>query len=159
MENNSELKKRPTFLSVLCIISFVGIGYVIINSLWGFVFASSGVIENIEAMLYNLPEEEPIRLLESLGYFDLLNTMATSGQTLSLIAIIGALICLVGVLYMWKLKKSGYYIYLLGEIGVPVITAVVLGTSSPILLLVTVFGFVFPIAFVIMYGANVKYMS
>lgn len=166
MENNidsisskAEIKKRPPFLNVLCILSFIGIGYTVLNNIIGAIFISSGFLEKVEEMLYNLPEEEPIMMLEKLGYFDMIHTFATNGLTMTLISIIGALVCLVGVLQMWKYKKTGYYIYFVGEIGVPLITAFLLGASSPILMMIAVMMFVFPIAFVIMYGFNLKHLE
>ncbi len=159
ISSNTVTKKRPPFLNVLCILSFIGIGYEVLNNIMGMIIASSGFLEKVEEMMQNMPDERAYNIMESFGYFDMLHTMSATGFTVCIVGIAGALICLVGVLQMWNLKKTGYYIYFIGEIGVPIIIASIWGASSLILMMIAVCMFIFPIAFVIMYGFNLKYLE
>ena len=67
---NPKTKQRPVFLKVLCILSFVGIGYEVINNIFGLIFLSSGFLDKIQSIFYNSAEQDAIQILESFGYFD-----------------------------------------------------------------------------------------
>ena len=65
---------------------------------------------------------------------------------------------------MWKLKKMGFYIYLVGEIAPLVITFATIGFASMfsfgggIMAIMTAFMSIFPILFIILYAINLKHM-
>lgn len=75
------------------------------------------------------------------------------------------LICLVacafGAFWMWQLKKNGFYIYTAGEF-VPVIASFALLGSMPgggLFASLGIIAAIIPLAFVIMYGLNLKHMN
>jgi hypothetical protein len=134
---NNEAGKRPVFLTVICILSFVGIGLAIL----GYVTALTvmGVaVSSVSAMA------------EEAG------ATVTAGPSTAIIwaYIIGgfvtALLQLVGVVQMWKLKKSGFYLY-----TVAAVIAIVLG----FLYGSGIGGLIIPVAFIVMYGVNLKAMK
>lgn len=123
---------RPTFITVLCILSFVGTGIGIISSLYYMVAAPS------YSFMGNLTIHYAIGL-------------------------VGNLLCLFGALQMWKLKKMGYYIYIGGHLSVIIMKLTVESkfydyTTSIGMMNFFVFALMIPIAFVIMYGVNLKAM-
>ena len=73
------------------------------------------------------------------------------------VGILGAVLCLIGAIMMWKQKKTGFYIYVVGEIVPPIISMVLVGMGGMGAL--GVLGFIVPIAFIIMYGVNLKHLS
>ena len=87
------------------------------------------------------------------------------GQIDYIINAVCVIICLIGVLMMWKLKKTGYFIYIIGEIAPPVVSLAFAGHSGlgglfeSFYMFSMIIGFLFPIAFIIMYGMNLKHMS
>ena len=54
---------------------------------------------------------------------------------------------------MWKMKKTGFYVYLIGEWAPAVVTTVLLGFFFGII------GAIVPIIMSILYGMNVKDMD
>lgn len=115
--------KRPTFLTVLCILSYIGCA---------------------------------IQLLGSLGRLK---------TTLGIVTLLAAIICFVGVLMMWKLKKTGFYIYVVGEV-VPIISGIIIVGASGLfsfaggfMAMIMALSYIFPIAFLIMYGLNLKHLK
>ncbi|NVO04438.1 MAG: hypothetical protein HXX09_17215, partial [Bacteroidetes bacterium] len=72
--------------------------------------------------------------------------------------IVFALLCLIGVLLMWKLKKAGYIIYLIGEV-VPLILPLILMHNSFYGLQNLILGFLISSAFIVMYSLNLKHLS
>jgi len=149
------VKKRPTFLLVLCILSFAGIGFVLLSSfITLFSYSSSlATFERYGSEFNNL-----------LGGTDIAQMMALT-RIRTIINIIAALVCLAGVLMMWNLKKAGYYIYIVGEIAPFIISTILFWNSynNPFLSFVfwisTILSLIFALAFTIMYGVNLKHMS
>jgi hypothetical protein len=134
MEEQIEIqaKKRPLFLTIICIISFVGVGYTVLKSLWEINRIFTGFMDS--------------SILFSMYGFMLLSN------------IVFALLCLIGVLLMWKLKKAGYIIYLIGEV-IPLILPLILMHNSFYGLQNLILGFLISSAFIVMYSLNFKHLS
>jgi hypothetical protein len=142
--------KRPGFLTTLCVLSYIGCGLGIIGGIFNLV-TLPGQIEGIKALIEMTagmaalgPElEAQVKALENYG-------MLSAGLSLA-----GSLVCLFGVIKMWKMAKTGFYIYTVGQIIAIVGTFLVMGTSwlaSPIIM-------VFPILFIVLYALNLKHMK
>ncbi len=144
-------QERPTFLTVLCILSFIGIGIQVIQGLISLFAKSAGSMlmeaaESIEGY-QEMPGTEYVE--ESLSY----------ASTLGIVSILAALVCLWGVLWMWNLKKTGYYIYIVGELAPVIVSFILVGFGSFLGGFFAFVGLIFPVLFIILYGLNVKHMS
>ncbi len=156
---NNGAPKRPTFLTVLCILSFIGIGLGLIGGIMS--FATAGIAEGMteammeegmadyEDMMSEMGQEEGGLLG---GLFDQGMAAMEHARTLAIVQILGNLLCLFGVLRMWKLKKQGFYLYTAGELIPPIVGVILVGG-----LMAT--GLIIPILFVVLYGLNLKHMS
>ena len=149
------VKKRPTFLLVLCILSYAGIGFVVLTSLFS-LFSYSGSQVSFERYGSDFNN--------FLSGTDIAQMMALT-RTRTIFDIVAAFICLAGVLLMWNLKKAGYFVYIIGEIA-PFIISIILFWNSfnnPFLSFVfwigTILSLIFSLAFIIMYSVNLKHMS
>jgi len=151
---NQKSKKRPPFLTVLCILSFVGIGIAIISSIINAFQIESSVDQLLQT------QEQLNNSGVNFGSFDSYAANLTQwGVLVYSFNIFASLILLVGVLLMWNLKKVGYYIYIIFELLPLILSIVFLGFGNFITTITFVFGFIFSLAFVIMYGVNLKHMS
>ena len=161
-ELNTGAPKRPTFLTVLCILSFIGIGLGLISGLMS--FATAGMMDDMAEMTEQTMEEGMAELeqewedagIEGSGGFleGLMNQgMAAMehARTLAIIQILANLLCLFGVLKMWKLKKQGFYLYTVGELVPPIAGIILVGG-------IMATGLIIPLLFVILYGVNLKHM-
>lgn len=79
--------------------------------------------------------------------------------------LLGNALCLGGALLMFKLKKIGYYIYIPGQV-LPVVGSFLAvnsvlggGMFAGFGYIALIFGSLFSIAFIIMYGLNLKHMK
>src|SRR5689334_16169497 len=103
---------RPQFLSVLCILTWVCAGLMFVASVWGILFQPSPEkqLEKIEEMRSVSPEmaDKMEAALEKQG-----GTMQVVNTILSLIALA---LSAYGAYMMWQLKKTGFYLYLAGEL-------------------------------------------
>ncbi|MCB9174171.1 MAG: hypothetical protein H6589_06150 [Flavobacteriales bacterium] len=142
-ETTQSTGKRPVFLTVLCILSFIAagfavFGYITVITLMGAASAITSGMESLEGME---------------GMSALSAATPSAGMTWAYVIVgflttIGALL---GVLKMWKLKKQGFMIYT-GSSVVSLIMGIVYSGFS-------VFGAVITIAFIVMYYLNVKHMN
>jgi hypothetical protein len=151
-QNFMEPKKRPTFLTVLCILSYVGVGIAIIGGAWNLITLQS----TIDAM--KMMADTGLAALVGIDK-SAVEAMENWGFAVYSIQIISALICLWGVLLMWKLKKMGFYIYVIAEILPAVATLLLMGGFGPMGTMAMVMSLIFPIAFIVMYALNVKHME
>lgn len=132
----NEAAKRPTFLTVLCILSFIFSGLAII----GYITAI-GLAGVASAAMSNLSDDAMATY-----------TGPSVGLTWAYIVIgfITTLVGLFGVIKMWKLQKVGFYIY-----TACVVISIIMG------IVYSGFGVmsILPLVFVVLYGLNLKAMK
>jgi len=132
-EQKPQEEGRPTFLTVLCILTFIGSGLTALLLLIGLVAAgaASGVLSSIPGM-------GDIGGLGT-GYF--------------LIVLVLALASLYGAIMMWKLKKMGFYLYS-GANVIALFIPIIMASAK-----FSIFGLVITALFIILYGLNLKYLK
>ncbi|MES2284224.1 MAG: hypothetical protein V4547_00965 [Bacteroidota bacterium] len=150
--------KRPKFLTVLCILSFVGIGISLVSGIIS--YFSYSALANAGGLLNSIGAgvKDGEKIGESMNA--LASAMGMDYGKWALVALIQAILnipILVGVLMMWKQKKVGFYIYTPFEIIQPIMPIIfglgLVGGLSAILSLI------FAIVFVVLYALNLKHMS
>lgn len=154
-QTTTEGPKRPQFLTVLCILTFIGVGVGIIGSIvgWWGMHVMSGMMDGTS----NMPGMEDMDMSAFPGMEESMAQMKYMNITLG-VGIVGSLICLIGALQMWKLKKMGFYIYVVGEIA-PVIVSTVLMGATALAGFTLILGAIIPVVFIVLYALNLKHMS
>lgn len=151
----TEAPKRPQFLQVLCILTFIGVGFGILGSIFGW-----WTMRRMEAMMNGtapMPEGmEDTDMSEFPGMAEAMIQLPYINITTT-VTIISCLMCLAGALLMWKLKKTGFYIYVIGEIAPLIISVILMGTS--ILAGWAIMGIIIPVVFIILYAMNLKHLK
>ncbi len=128
LDLNQEAGKRPTFLTVLCILSFIAAGISIIGGLImglgkGAVEAAGGTTA-ISSEMSNMPG------MTSEGSEALAAVDAIFSWPYMITSMILVIIGLIGVIKMWKLKKMGFYLYT-GATVVSMIMSIVYSGFGP----------------------------
>ena len=149
---------RPKLLTVLCILSFIGIGIMVLGGALGYMsmkMFASGTLQEMVAQSGDANASSSIEELQA----KLDETGLTADQLASqmLVAIVFSLISLVGVIMMWKLRKPGFYVYAacaVAGIAAPLLMGGKLDTSASGL-----FGITVPVVFVVLYFTQTKHMS
>ena len=136
-------KKLPEMLNVLTILTFVGCAFAVISTL--FLPFGCKVLEMEEIVDKMKPNE--IAVLEQ--------TCANLIPMITIIAI-GTILCLVGAIFMRKLKQSGYLIYIAGQI-IPIAAGFFLGTQN-FSDWKQLIGLVLPIVFIVLYTTQRKHL-
>jgi len=137
----AEAGKRPTLLTVLCILSFIAAGFGIIGYLGaiaavGLVAAAASSLDGAAGAM-----------------------MATAGPSAGLlwayiiVGFVTTLIALFGVIKMWKMKKSGFMMYAVGVGAATIMNIITYGFGASIV------GIIITGAFIALYGMNLKHMK
>lgn len=150
MENQtpSESPKRPQFLSVLCILSFIWSGIVILSLFFclifsDFIFAS---LQTIASGENGMPQ---LNSMQTEGIETLLNLGKAKFVAIIAFAIIAYMTSLLGVFKMWRLHKWGFYIY--ASINGLGLTYDIINGSF--------FMSIVSLSFIVMYFTNLKHMK
>ncbi|MCB9335039.1 MAG: hypothetical protein H6586_02760 [Flavobacteriales bacterium] len=125
----AETGKRPGFLTVLCILTFIGSGLGLLGGLLMTIGMGSimGSIPGMGAAMGG-----------GTAYFAIGTVLAAAS--------------LYGAIQMWKLKKQGFFIYA-GASVVGIILPLIFGLPF------SAMGAIFPILFIVLYYLNVKHMN
>lgn len=164
-EDEIRVKQRPTFLTVLCILTFIGSGLGLVNSIFSYFRADaiSKMINQEKAEINKDLNEAKSRDDNATVFFEMMGNMAeiSSPEIIRKGAIanfIPSLLCLVGAILMWKLRKSGFYIYTLGTILGVILILYILPDNFITRAQAGVPAFV-GLLFVIFYAMNLKSMN
>jgi len=156
---------RPTFLTVLCILTFVVSGYFFVQSIIG-IFANQAMdtaaFNEVSEQLYESMDEmdgEQQQFMQ--GFIDALqvtmNSAIENAVSLGIFEMLASALGIFGAVLMFKLNKKGYYLYILAKVIGVVAPLFIIGAN---MLTISLYGFIafIGILFIILYGVNVKYM-
>ncbi len=139
--NENDVPKRPTFLTVLCILSFI-----------------SGGLGSLSALITPLLSDIMIEFLKNSPNYDETLMEETimllqAGWGYYLITFVFAMCSLIGVFFMWKLKKIGFHFYALSNLGL---------LFAPMLMFdmaISWAGIFLTASFILLYAVNLKFMK
>jgi len=75
------------------------------------------------------------------------------------VGIIGSIACIVGAIWMRKLKKDGFYVYVAGEILPLIAGFILMGTAQFTGVVSVIMGVGIPVVFIILYAMHLKYLK
>ncbi len=145
-------------LNVLTILTFIGSAIMLISipiSKFFIGFAKKAMED--PATMERMSDKEIAEMEKGVRVFDLMEANATP---IWIVTILGAALCVYGAIQMRKLKKDGYFIYLVGEI-LPIIGfAIILGFSNYFTTTSSYFSNLgIPLLFIILYTTQLKHLK
>ncbi len=158
--------KRPTFLTVLCILSFIGGAWGIIGGIMNMATgpataaAMSEMTTKMDEAKSQMGDDAASGIAGNImdAATDVASKAAASAKQIGMCNIGLAVLSLLGVFMMWNLKKSGFYLYTLATIGGLAVPLIFLGVNL-ISILSVGFGGLIGVVFIILYGLNLKSMN
>lgn len=144
--------ERPQFLKVLCILSFIACGLMILFSLilTSMLALKEEVVteawDQIVASQPTLEEVDPMAFFHAVGVY-------------GIYALIANTLSLVGVILMWRLNKFGFFIYAVAEIAINFFSIDVAFGNQNKGYGGLIFSIFIDLAFIIMYAVNLKHMN
>jgi hypothetical protein len=165
-EFEQEPRLRPTLLTVLCILTFIGSGWLIVTNVWSYSTAPQTVrIFSSEAKRYDdstLQKDSVMRGHKNQSLFgekmmsSVSKIMTVENLRKSAIgAIISGLCTLLGALLMWRLRRNGFYLYIMGII-VGLVVPFYLYGNNLLAIGVSAFSSFFGLVFIALYALNIK---
>lgn len=144
----NEQPKRPQFLTILCILSFIWSGFILLCLFLGLCFSkfifntAESILDGAESMpTMSEPQLKAMQTLVDFGPQKFAAGIA--------VAIIIYMTSLLGVFKMWRLQKWGFYIYAsVNGLGV----SYDLISGSYFMVAIT-------LAFIVMYFSNLRYLK
>ena len=127
-------KKRPTLVTVLCILSFIGSGLGVLFALLAVVGVGA-----LAGLLDKVPGMGEAMAGSGTGYL-ILNLVLNAGT-------------LFGAIMMWKMKKLGFWVYAASYVVQFVLPMIMIGGRF------SIFGLIIMAAFIVLYGINLKHMD
>ena len=155
---------RPTFLTVLCVLTFLGSGFGIYSAITNYTGASfaSGITQDAMETAKDQIEEEAgdekgaalaNKILDSVSS----NITEDKIRKNAMASGIASILTLVGAILMWGLNKKGYLVYVIGTL---------VSIVAPLVIYDGFMGFLgsgfiafFGIIFCVLYFLNLKHMS
>jgi hypothetical protein len=159
-------EKRPSFLTWLCILTFIGSGWALISCVWTYNMAAKTNIvfeENVHAkkdsaLLKDTAHIEKKSPLEAKIKASLAKIVNVENMRKAAIGgFIASLLTLAGAILMWNLKRTGFYIYISG-VMVGILVPFYLYGNDLIAVGATSFANFFGLVFIALYALNLKSM-
>jgi len=156
-------RQRPTFLKVLCILTFIGSGFNLVNSTVTYFKADSISASMAEAktkvnedLKKEKDKDESAFVGKIMGNMSEISTPENLRKA-SIGNIVTSALCLLGAILMWNLRRTGFYIYTLGTIIGIILPFYMFGSNLLTNISAGFVGFI-GILFVIFYAMNLKSM-
>ena len=150
--NENPTPERPDFLKIICILSFVASGLMIIVYALGTMALSlsAGTIEEIwPQMTASYPQFEDV---DGVEFFHQVGMMSVYG-------LIANIFSLIGVIMMWRLEKIGFYLYVVAELITNFFSLnISTGEEGPQYGSLA-FSILLDLVFIVMYFMNLKHMK
>lgn len=154
LDDQQQRNSRPVFLTVLCILSFIGSGL--------------GLLSGISSSFIFPPRQLYKQMIEASevtgGILPPFEEFVQWSQYNTIVSTVAALIGLIAAVMMWKLIKSGYFLYIFSWVATIVMSIISVphiadSVTIGFTWIAVIINIVIMAAFVIMYGVNLKHMK
>jgi uncharacterized membrane protein YgdD (TMEM256/DUF423 family) len=149
--------KLSSGLNVLTILTFIGCGLGALFMLLMPVL-NDFAIKAMDKAVASGQELSAKRLAEMEKARAAIELYKHNAVPLLIVGAIGVILCFVGALWMRKLKKDGYWLYVAGELAPLAGSAIIMGTGQYESIWSILFGIGIPVLFVILYTMQRKYL-
>lgn len=153
-DSHKEKKDLPQFLSVLTILTFIGSGFGVIGSIYNLSTVDQQRMQIAELMVQIKNGGDELGFMQ--GLVDGMLIMLENIYLIQGNALFVAILCITGAILMRQLKKTGFYIYVVGCLLSIIIPVAVIGLNM--MGIAILLGSITTISFIIMYGVNYKYL-
>lgn len=165
MENPFETNqlKRPTFLTVLCILTFIGSGWGVLSQLFSLLFTNlvdmSAQTEQFNAVMDNMESGAGTSFLSGIlsSSQEVMQATMMHAKSIAVISLVLSLLSLCGAILMFSLRRIGFYIYAVAQLLLLFVVPYFAGFSM-IVVMGMIFSTLFTVVFIILYALNLKAM-
>jgi hypothetical protein len=147
----------PKTLNVLTILTFVG-------SALGFIFSlatpfllkfSKSMMDKAESMNTDMPASQVAEMAKAR---EIIEVTQQNMIPLMVVGIVGIIACVIGAMWMRKLKKDGYFIYVAGEV-LPILGGFIFMGKYQFADWKSYLGLIIPVVFIALYTMQRKHLT
>lgn len=163
IEEQQNKPQRPTFLLVLCILTFVGSGWGLLSNLFSIftsgLLDSSMQIEQYSSMIGELENSGSGSFISGFlnSSMDVMRVTAAHALEINIIQFVLSLLSLLGAILMFQLRRFGFYLYTTAQILSLFVLPYFAGFST-LVVLGMLWGALLSLIFIVLYAVNLKYM-
>lgn len=163
-EEQQNKLQRPTFLLVLCILTFIGSGWGTLSNLFSVFTAgltdSSMQMEHYSSMLNSMDQGAGSAVLSDILNSTMASLQATfvHAKEIAVVSLVLSVISLLGAILMFQLRRLGFYLYTAAQILALFVLPYFAGFSMYVLIVMFFSGLI-SLLFIILYAVNLKYMT
>jgi hypothetical protein len=165
IDTRQEKEPRPSFLTVLCILSFISLGLSLLSGLMGLISGPMGEEMVLEQKMEWAKMADELRSVGADGFVRIIDQFSRMIDSLNanhygntIVTIFVRLIGIVGVILMWKGRKNGFHLYIVYSI-LAIIQLYFFVSPADIPTVMIVVNLVISGLFVFLYSRNLKWMS
>lgn len=150
-----EEPKRPDFLNVLTILTFIGSGLEVISAIYAYFSApkSYAAAQEVQGKLEDAPAF--VKSLTGPDMVEMARKQLENRTPILLLTLVACALCVYGAIQLRNLKKIGFSFYLVGEV-LPIITSFVFIGAGVFGGVTLAFSLLFPLLFIILYATQLK---
>lgn len=165
---NAEVATVPKNLKTLCILSLIWGGLMILMTLWGI---KKSYLPSEQDLMQQQQQLQMIQSMNPDGYQAYADAIESQG-TQNIISLILQIVSVAGVLLMLKLKKTGFYLYVFGELAPYIVMATMSGmgaltgvagalgdTMQAVIWVIVAIVVIIDILFIVLYARHLKFMK
>ena len=170
-EFDETIRARPSLLTVLCILTFIGSGWAVLSNIWAYRSASDTAKAFSSVVTINSNDStsqgdsavregggERRKLFARNIMFSASKFMTADNIRKKAIgSIISGILTLLAAILMWQLNKKGFYIYIAGILFEIIVPVYLYGTNIMSFGITFLSGF-FGLLFIALYALNIKSM-
>jgi hypothetical protein len=159
-EPQNTSKVRTTFLTVICVLTFIGSGWGIIRAVREYATADTIVsmtTARLDKVEDKLDDKDTPGFVKGIFSSLATNLTAPNIRRQAILSVVSCLLTLGGAIMMWNLKKAGFYLYIAGIIILVVAPIIMMGTGV-VGLISSGMTALIGVVFIAMYAANLKDM-
>ncbi|HEV2480795.1 MAG TPA: hypothetical protein VGS79_14060 [Puia sp.] len=150
-----EPRKLPDMLNVLTILTFIGSGLGLISAFWTFAKARASYEALSSANLDQLPDWA--KRMSGGDPVETARKALDNRVPILILTLVGCALCIYGAMEMRKLKKTGFTVYIIGEL-LPVISAIIFFGNAATGI-AAIIGYFIYVLFIILYATQLKYLK
>lgn len=167
MENPFEVQQnkpqRPTFLLVLCILTFIGSGWNVLTNLFS-IFTAGFMngnmhIEQYSNMIGEMENNSASAFMSGFlnSSMEVLQATAMHAREIAVMQLVLSLLSLLGAILMFQLRRSGFFLYTAAQLLALFVLPYFAGFSTLVVIGMLWSAFI-SLIFIVMYAVNLKYM-
>ena len=153
-----EPRKLPDMLNVLTILTFIGSGLGALSQIY-YSFNAKKVYDMTVANQDKVAEAPSwVRNLQGPDPIGVATRTYDNRIAILILGVVALVLCVYGAIAMRQMKKSGFYLYLIGEL-LPLLTTFIFIGAAAMTGLAYIFTIIFTALFIILYATQLKYLK